>query len=195
MQYVCRQLGQETRGLELAKGHLHCVHWDFLRLININDKLLDGRLRKVELGGLHGFVKGSVSAPLHPIIDHCLRNAKVEVKIVLDDLTFKHPHNINIFLRTGFSLQIALRGHGRMVDTKENRKVVENWRAGRTVAQVKAPKLRIHPAKNFDMASFRKACHNLAKRGSPDLRLMLEAHGGDLESIFAHVDVWCKKGI
>ncbi|KAF2026031.1 hypothetical protein EK21DRAFT_27439, partial [Setomelanomma holmii] len=85
IQYVCRQLWQETRGLEMQDATLFGVQDSFSNLIELRDPLLSSRIRKVELSGFNRLVtKRNTDSLLFPIIDFCFAEPQANVRLEIE---------------------------------------------------------------------------------------------------------------
>jgi hypothetical protein len=154
MKDACRQLRQEIKGIYLLHAHISTNHSNFFKLIAQNESLIHGRMQHVNV--VKGFqnLPRSVSAHLFPIIDFCKSYSHVTVRCRIGDWRYNAGDPV-AFLRTGMIISAALRSDHKR-SCKENKGAIEDWRAGRTVAQLNAPKMRLVPGRGHGFAGIVK---------------------------------------
>jgi hypothetical protein len=195
---VCRQLFQETKGIYLAHARISTNRPNFMKLIRRTDALLHGRMQNVNIkSGFEHFIRNrDVADRLFPIIDFCLQYPHINVRLIVEDFRFDNAHPV-AFIRTGMVIREALRGNGRIC-FKDDEQAVEEWRGGRSLARLDAPKMRIVAYKEVGwegMNGIERRVRALLKNKHVDMKRIMRVYAWDQVALFRDILAHYDQGI
>ncbi|KAH6638226.1 hypothetical protein C7974DRAFT_156683 [Boeremia exigua] len=197
LQYTCKELYREVRGMEFQQNEIQCNGWTFDTFrsqlqTHPNQAAWYANVRLVTLIGNFSIGHHVDETLLHGILKFGETHPKAIIRVCVPN--WKFDQHLQGFLTFGYRILEAIRGEAPPSWIKAHKGMKKNWRRGKHVKDLNIANVRFFPSNMWNKKTEPHLIVKMLKKKQACVDNLLHEHGS-IQKAVDFIGIWASEGI